>query len=294
MDTISEEMQEMAQDLQELDLSKQPKRKTKKTPVQMQQCIEEILSIIDSLKPGLKKLQIEGGDGYKSLHKKMKQLQKASNSQNQKKIKHGPERVTGFTKPYDVLPPVVAFFGTPKRESRSKVTGFVNRYIEAKNLQIPGNAAFFSFDEHLANLFNAKVNDVDCYRLFTQRVKFAFPIVPKVPTIKSLASLGDAGVSDADAVVVLSYNPEFLLNYDDTSLFQDQILTNRAVSVFCDAKAEFSVPQHVLFFVVEVEELKDFKVFAQCRGRLPTTIALNDFSVDWLKRALDPYIGATN
>lgn len=301
--TTTEEIQDIEMILETLDISKH-----RKNAIKIQECFKNVYSIIDSAKPALKKIQIEGKDVHKTLFQEIKLLERAS-IQSQKKIKRSSSRVTGFTKPIRLLPAVAAFFGCGDELSRSSITKLVNTYVKNNNLQIPEKQQTFILDRNLAMYFNGNVNDVDSYSLFTRRIKFAFPIEPKVPAIQSLNSLADVA-NDVEAVVVFSYSKQFLnkaLHSTDAynaerenpppvpkygSLAHAQIMLNRNLSVFCDAAASFAVPKRVMFFVIDDSD--NHFVFVQTRIRSPSTVPVDQFSREWLVRELDGYINPTN
>lgn len=290
MNTITEEIGVMDHDMEYMTISKQRK---KKDPIHLQECFKNVYSIIDYAKPTLKKLQMEGKDVHKSLFHEIKLLEKASANHIQKKAKHASNRVTGFTKPLDLLPPVAAFLGCSEKLSRAQVTHLVNTYIETHKLKIADKRQTFFLDENLAIYFGGQVNTVDSYSLFTRRIKFAFPIDPKVTVIASLANLGDVGATDCDAVIVLSYNAEFLTKVSDGSLFEKQIFINRGLSEFADAAVKFAIPKRVLFYAINDSDTEP-SIFIQTRNSPPTTVELAQFSAAWLSQKLGGYIATAN
>ena len=312
--TISENIQVIEHDMEELTIVA-PKQRKQKTPIQTEERFRAVFSIIDHVKPALKKQQYLGKDVCKSLVDHIREIQKDSTKQAKKKVKHAPSRETGFTKPFKLLPPVAAAFpGCPDSMCRAAVTHLVNDHVKDKNLQIAGRKQWFVFDQKLATYFCGNVDDLDCYKDFTKRVRFAFPIVPKLRVIKSLADLGAEGGADCDAVVVLSYNAQFLTKSSDKDeLFAAQISLNRVLGAFADAAEAMKIPDRVLFFVIN--DAIDFAptVFVQTRNTEPATAnlvgdvstdaaisvfrhrgqELSDFEV-WLRQRLGDYIATAN
>lgn len=260
------------------------RRSVLKTPEDIQESFKNVYSIMGSS-------GFEKNPAYKILCKELQILEKA---QVLKKTKHAPNRVTGFTKPFQLLPPVAHFLNSPSHEpmSRSQVTHHVNEYVKTKKLSPPKASAVsedssqlqkFSLDENLALYFGGGVDAVESYSSFTRRIKFAFPIVPKVKVVESLSSISGA---DCDAVVVVSYNAEFLVRPSDGDLFQKQIFLNRQLAEFSEAAKKFAIDKSVLFFAVNNAVDVESFVFVQTRGSQPDSLSLDQFSVRWLGQRL--------
>jgi len=286
-----------------------PKRK-QKTHETSEEAFQNIYSIIAHIKPLLKKQQYQGKDVCKSLDRSVLVIQKNSAKQSKEKIKHAPNRQTGFTKPIQLLPPVAAFFSCVKggneeiveqKMSRSRVTHLVNSYIETNKLQKGDRPQSFVLDENLATYFCGEVGETDTYSGFTKRIQFAFPIVPaiaqgvncRVPKARFVESREQARAADADAVVVLSYNPHFLTKPSAGELFPYQIAMNRVLAQFTRAARELTIQERVLFFVIK-EAVEVPSVFVETRTTPLVEISLSAFSFDWVRKQLGEYIATAN
>jgi chromatin remodeling complex protein RSC6 len=277
--------------MENLNLSS--KSKKKKDVPKLQDCFKNMYTILDAAKPVLKKLEIEGvKDAHKTFLCELKMLERHSSAnQTSRKIKHGVSRVTGFTKPMLLLPPVSAFFNCVPELSRSNITKLVNSYIDKNALQVPDKKQTFFLDENLARLFGGEPHDVDSYRLFTRRIKYAFPITPQAPTLKTFENEPEHYES-ADTVLVFAYDASILTKPSDGSLFEEQIALNRSLATFSSVVNYFKAAKTVSCFKVPASSWS-YVFLGRANGAFLRMDPKN-FTLDWVNEQLGTSIKATN